>query len=328
MATGTGTTTTNIIGNLNTSQSYTYDTATGFGSNYSPVSVNLGSFELFKYSISEKLPPNSPFAVNLNKPGVQTTPPLARGFLPGSAIELLNNNLDHVCDFKFIIDLKIDLGFGGLDPLTPIKRAIRNAKLQATNKIRGLIAEAVQAARELIDAILQSLNFDPSGQISLYWSIGKDIISEVQYWIELAAEAAEKVLYYVFLAKQIKELIDWIKSLPAYLQKILNDCIANFNKSLQNVATQLKSIPDQIANLTTAQITNLQNEFTAAGNEIINSVKSQSSSIPDSVASALSLDNNDPNHLAQLQSAISAIPSADSLNSQTTYYQFSTMRSA
>ena len=68
--------------------------------------VNLGETEIINFKVVEKLPPNSPFYFLSKQPNVQTTPQLARGFLPGSSIDLLNNNLSHVCDFKFIFEEK------------------------------------------------------------------------------------------------------------------------------------------------------------------------------------------------------------------------------
>jgi hypothetical protein len=42
--------------------------------------------------------------------------------MPGSAIDLLNNNLSHVCDFKFIFDIQGDLGIGLISPVAAIQK--------------------------------------------------------------------------------------------------------------------------------------------------------------------------------------------------------------
>jgi hypothetical protein len=49
--------------------------------------VNVAGYEIFNFKVTESLPPNSPFGRLLTTSGVQTTPQLARGFLPGSTVD-------------------------------------------------------------------------------------------------------------------------------------------------------------------------------------------------------------------------------------------------
>ena len=83
--------------------------------------VNTGNFELLNLKVVETLPPNSPFASLMNKPGVQSTPSLARGNLNNSAISLLNGSLEHVCDFKFIFTINFST-FGLINPVEAITK--------------------------------------------------------------------------------------------------------------------------------------------------------------------------------------------------------------
>jgi hypothetical protein len=265
-------------------------TQTTFASTNIPsYAVNLGDFELFTFKVSEKNSPFSIFSVNLNKEGVQTTPALARGFLPGSAIELLNNNLTHVCDVKFLFNFDADLALGLINPLTAIQNAIRNARLNATNMLRNIVYKAVQLIRKAIDAILQALNFDPSGEFSFYWSLGKSIIKKD------IAEAVEIVLSYVFLVQQIQQLIAWINSLPDKIAALLAECVKNFTNSIIQVAQTFQSIPDQIANINQAKANDIAAQFTAAGQELLAAVQSKqtSSNLPDGVAAALASNTSD-----------------------------------
>jgi phage-related protein len=132
--------------------------------------------------------------------------------------------------------------------------------------MRILIQKVIATFREAIDAIIKTLGFDPSGQISYYWSLGKKIIRRINEITELIAEAIEAVLEWVFFAKMIKELIDWILSLPDKLKSLLADCVKNFTNSIKQIATSVQSIPDQIANLTKSQAQSIANEFNAAVN--------------------------------------------------------------
>lgn len=290
-------------------------------------SVNLGETEIINFKVVEKYPPNSPFAKLSNSTGVQTTPQLARGYLPGSSIELLNNNLNHVCDFKFIFNIQGDFGLGLLNPVTALQKAIKNAKLRATNRLRNLIQNAIGQFRQAIDAILKALGFDPSGQISVYWSLGKKILRDINRIIELAAEAVEVVLEWVFFAQQIKQLVDWILSLPEKIKNLLANCIKSFTNSIKEIAQNVQSIPEQIVNLTKAQASSIANEFSSAGNLLVSSLKEQQSGLPPAVASSLSLSTSDPNHLTTINNYISAVASANSVTSNTTSYQMSTMQS-
>ena len=81
--------------------------------------VNAGSTQLFGFRVVETAPPNSPFAKMFGLPGVQSTPSLARGNLNYSAIQLLNGNLEHACDFKFIFTINVT-AFGLINPVTAI----------------------------------------------------------------------------------------------------------------------------------------------------------------------------------------------------------------
>lgn len=291
-------------------------------------SVNLGETELINFKVVEKFPPNSPFARLSNQADVQTTPQLARGYMPGSSIDLLNNNISHVCDFKFIFNLNVDLGIGLISPVDALRKAIKGAKLKAANRLRSLMQDGIQAFRQALDAIIKALGFDPSGKISYYWSLGKDIIRKVNEIIEFIAEKLEIVLEWIFLAQQIKQLVDWILSLPAKLRALLANCVKNFTNSIKEVAKNIGSIPEQIANLTKAQAQGIANEFNAAGNELLDAVKGDSSSIPPDVTKSLSFNTNDPEHLNTISNYINeSTPSANSISSNTTSNQFSTMQS-
>jgi hypothetical protein len=283
--------------------------------------VNLGDVEIANFKFVEKLPPNSPFSQLSNKKGVQTTPQLARGFLPGSSIELLNNNLAHVCDFKFIFNFDLDLSLGLTNPLTAIQNAIKNAKMNATNMLRNIVKKTMDLIRAAIDAILATINFDPSGEFSFYFSLGKSILRKINKIIQDIAEAIEIVLTYVFLVQQIQQLIAWIKSLPAKLQGLLADCVKNFTNSIIGVANTVKSIPEQIANLSQSQLNDIAGQFTAAGQALLTSVQTQqtSSNIPAGVAAALS-DNTSTGVSDAFQNHVTTVTTATDNKMVTSVY--------
>jgi hypothetical protein len=180
--------------------------------------VNLGGFGFINFKVVERSSPNSIFSRMFAKPGVQTTPALARGYVEGTAIDFMNNNLTHVCDFRFIFNIDIFASLGLVNPVAAIQRAIRNAKLKAAIKMRDLLQKAIAVVKKVMAAISAALNLDPTGQVSLVIDISKDIIRKVNQAIEDVADAIESVLQWVFFAQQIIELINWILSCWPVLQ--------------------------------------------------------------------------------------------------------------
>jgi len=257
--------------------------------------VNLGEIGTINFKIVENSPPNSPFSKLLNTAGVQTTPQMARGYVKGSIVDFLNGQTSHVCDFKFIFpDFGSIIGdLGLLSPVAAIKDAIKNAKLKATNRLRSMIQMIITGLRAVLDGVVLALGFDATGIISFNFSLLKKIVRQINAVTKKIAMVVESVLEWVFLAQQIIQLVNWVKSLPAKLQQMLKDCLTQFGNSITQVAKQIQSIPDQISNLTQTQITSIANEFSAAAQLTLDTVKSTetSSSIPDAVVQALSSDS-------------------------------------
>ena len=252
---------------------------------------NIGQYNIINFKVVETFPPNSPFAKLMNSPGVQNTPSLARGNLNSSIIQVLNGNLAHACDFKFIFNLNIDLLTGLTNPVTAIQNALRNAQLKATNRLRGLVKDAAQNFRKAIEAIVKLMGYDPSGQISFYFSLGKDIIRKVNEAIEFVAEKVEEVMEWVFFAQQIQQLINWITSLPEKFKNLILTCLNSFTNSIKAIANNIESLPSQIQNLTKAQITAVANQFSAAAQTAASAAQSgfntNNSNLPNGVIDAI-----------------------------------------
>lgn len=253
--------------------------------------VNMGGFDILGVTMKESLPPNSPFASLMNKAGTQTTPPLARGNLNSSAIALLNGNLEHACDFKFMFTIDFST-YGLVDPVSAIQKALQDAKLKATNRLRGYLKDAMQNFRLAIDAVLGALGFDPSGQLSLQFQLGKDIIRKVNDALEWVTEKTTMIMEWVYFAQEIQQLVNWISTLPDTLKKMLQTCLNNFNKSLNQIAKDVRSIPSQIASATTSQVQSLASQFTQAAQTVATaaqtSLTTQSNTMPDALLQVLS----------------------------------------
>jgi len=279
--------------------------------------VNLPVSKIQDGKVVPVINPNSVFYTV--KFGVQSTSPLARGYVTGSIIDLLNGNVDHVCDFKFIFpDFNSILAQVGLvNPVTAIRDAIKNAKLKATNTLRKIIQEAVTAIRTALNATIAVLGFDATGVFSFNISALKAIAAEINSVIKKVASAVEAVLEYVFLAQQIIQLINWIKTLPDKLKKLLENCLNQFGASIKQVANDIKSIPDQISNLTNAQLNDIANQFTQAGQLALDAanINTTNDTMPDAVVQAFSQPDTIATALAE-DYAAKQIIIADYKNSQ------------
>jgi hypothetical protein len=69
--------------------------------------------------------------------------------MPGSSIELLNNNLSHVCDFKFIFDIQGGLDIGLINPVTAIQNAYQKCKIESAIRLRSIVQQAVTVFKKL-----------------------------------------------------------------------------------------------------------------------------------------------------------------------------------
>jgi hypothetical protein len=267
--------------------------------------VNLGGFDFISFQVKETLPPNSPFSGVFAKPGVQTTPGLARGYVQGSAIDLMNRRLTHVCDFRFIFNIDIFASLGLINPVAAIQRAIRNAKLKAATRMRDLLQKAIAVVKKIMESISKALNLDFSGQISLAIDLTKNTVRKINKAIEDVADAIESVLQWVFFAQQIIELVNWIKSLPEKIKNLLLGCIANFTSSLQQAVQSIQSIPSQIENATVGQARLIADQFVGAVKEV-------------EEASKIQFDSDTQNYSPELLSLITN-PSEDGANNFISY---------
>lgn len=284
-------------------------------------SVNLGEFGTVNFKVVENLPPNSPFGKLLDQVGVQTTPQLARGYMPGSSVNLLNNNLSHVCDFKFIFpDLSSTVGnLGLINPVTAIQKAMANAKLKATNRLRSLIQDVISGFRAALDGIILALGFDPTGSISFNWSKLKDIVRKINEITQFIAEKVEIVFEWIYLAQQVQQLIEWVMSLPDKIKAMLQNCLNQFGSSLKQISSSVKSIPSQISALTESQISTIANQFATAGKLALDAANSSktNSGAPDALVQAFN-QPVDSQSSVLLQYIAENTPSANSISANTT----------
>ena len=179
-------------------------------------------------------PPGDPAGI-LNFP---STSPGGREVIAGTGVDRTNQELVHVCD----ITLETNRFVSG------IKREF------------GLVLAAL---KELIAKALQAMGFgDPSGLITKFVELAKDIASQIKKVTDFLKEVNETIAGYLKIVRQIRAMIDYILSLPEKLLAEFQQCLSNLYKSLLagitasftdfgGGSTDLKELQDAVSSIGT-----------------------------------------------------------------------------
>jgi hypothetical protein len=103
---------------------------------------------------------------------------------------------------------------------------------------------------------------------------------------------------------------------------LLLSCLNNFTSSIKQLASSLKSIPDQIVNLTTSQIQAIANEFTAISQTTVDDLtSSQGTNTPQVISEIFnspgSTATNTPSIVTAVQDFITTnVPSTEKIEGQ------------
>jgi len=155
--------------------------------------------------------PKPPDGIVVESVGQPTVPPLARGVVANTAISQANSNLSHVCDFVGDMQKNINL-----------------------KKYTKAIAAQI---RKAIRAVLRLLGLgDGTGKVSWLLNTLKSIKREVDY---INKQILQPILdfqkYVVAYIAKLREILQWILSLPAKFLALLKDCLAKIIKAIANV---------------------------------------------------------------------------------------------
>ena len=246
-----------------------------------------------KWDYNKGFSPQSKNPVKTDKPDgltgpgldVPTTGAAARGDVANTKVAITNSILAHSCDFRYIINLgTLDIGLGTLvNPVTAIQEAIRSGKNKAAQVMGLVLTQISTKLREVINAIISAISFDPTGQLSLSISIAKDIFREINAITKKVAMAVENASLYYNLVKDITQIVDYLKSLPAKIQAMVQGCITQFLNSINSFINTLKQIPgmysSNIANMLDQLSGSTQSAATAANTDR-KSTRLNSSHIP------------------------------------------------
>lgn len=189
---------------------------TGSLNGITPPTNNTTGFSPQLTSAQKELMPQRAAGVEHNVVGQPTVSNQSRGIITGTTINVANNNRAHVCDISAEMD-----------------RAAKWVKFQYST--------VVEAIRKAVRAILTTLGFNPEGVSSRLTEIAKKIAAEAKQIKKILKTINDATEIFIKFTEQVKQMIEWISSLPAKLLALLKDCLAELQKSLSKAFTDLFS---------------------------------------------------------------------------------------
>lgn len=261
--------------------------------------------------------PQWPYTGDPGKAGVQTVPFLARGAVQYTAINLANNNLTHACDLSLTIP-SISLAIGALtQPLTDILASIKTGKNRAAAMIRASMTALINEFRTVLDEIIVAIGFDPTGISNISITLGKDLARQLAAKLKTIQQYIEDAATVYFLIRDIQQIVQWIQTLPDKIKTIIQQCIANLQKSFTTVANQINGIGASLTGQVNGVTTQLASSLNASAAALQNSVNAQNGNLDPALVPIVggSTSNSD---LANLSSYIaSSYPSTASILANT-----------
>lgn len=150
----------------------------------------------------EPVPPEGVIQREIGQP---TTVPLARGVIENSSIEVTNNNLDHVCDFKK--KLRADIAMAKMMTYKFVQEIRNKIKAFFAGLSNGPMSTAIQTAIRQI----------------------KEVLKMVKKAADFITDVATAISNFV---KYCNEILAYIASLPFKLAQLLKDCVQEFTDAL------------------------------------------------------------------------------------------------
>jgi hypothetical protein len=202
-------------------------------------------------------------AMQVSRVGKPTIPTNAYS-ANGTILQITNNSTSHACDFRFLIDFpNLDIGVIQ-NPIKLIEDAIKNAQNKAAAIIRAILQQVIDKFRLVLKAITITLNLDPTGQIAKTISRVREVIRTINYYSKKIAEYIGNAALIIALISEIKQIVEWIKSLPANILAMLRDCLTTFQGAIQSAGSQIALIPGQISNSVEDAFKDLENSTGSA----------------------------------------------------------------
>ena len=158
--------------------------------------------------------PQMPAGQIYDRPGQPSLPPLGRGVVQFTAIDTSNRRRAHVCDISYEVD-------------------------QTVGAMKNLYGPVVDAIRKLINLVIGTSNFDPTGLVKQAIEFARQIVRFIKDVTTTLKKIQETIDDYLTVLRKISAMITYLRSLPERALAFLTDCLGNLYKSLRAGFTSL-----------------------------------------------------------------------------------------
>jgi hypothetical protein len=170
-----------------------------------------------------------------------TSPLLSQGIVEGTAVGVANKKRVHVCD---------------------ISGAMKTAAAVA----RVAFGALMQGIRAAIRAVLKVLGFNPESESGRFIELAKKILRGIKYVQSIIDEIRDYAQIFIFYAKQVRAMIDWILNLPKALAAMLAGCL---NELLNAVSAGFSTLVGDSVGVDLQQSLKVVNDIVDSGKKVI-----------------------------------------------------------
>ena len=158
--------------------------------------------------------PQMPDGEIYDRPGQPSLPPLGRGVVQFTAIDTSNRSRAHVCDISYEVD-------------------------QTVGAMKNLYGPIVDAIRKLINVVVGTSNYDPTGLVKQAIEFARQIVRFIKDVTSTLKKIQETIDGYLTVLKKVSAMITYLRSLPERALSFLTGCLENLYKTLRAGVTSL-----------------------------------------------------------------------------------------
>lgn len=214
-----------------------------------------------------------------------TSPLLSQGIVEGTAVGVANKKRVHVCD---------------------ISGAMKTAAAAARIAF-GVLMKAIRAA---VRAVLTALGFNPESESGRFLQLALLIIRGIKYAQAFIDEINDYAQVFIFYAKQVRAMIDWILSLPKALAAMLAGCL---NELLNAISVGFSSLVGGSIGVDLQQSLKVVNDIVDSGKKLINDT-TKLLTVPGQVVDALARPSTSETQNAALNTILTFTSSFSTSN--------------
>lgn len=132
--------------------------------------------------------------------------------------------------------------------ITVVNKVVTLLLGKAAAIIRTLLASLLDKFRIVFDGIIVALNLDPTGELSKIMSTARNAIRKINALSRKLAEYVGQAALIASLLSELRQVVDWIQTLPSKVLALLQDCLRTFSTAITAATSQIQALPGQVSN--------------------------------------------------------------------------------